>query len=195
MRKQVWALMTAALLVPATSALAQDASPGNDNLTISVYGGGLWPSGDLGPTEFNSSGTVGGTVGWWITRNVGIRGNVAFARTDVPAGAPTDLIGQNPDVWFWNADVLVRFPFQVADGFLSPYLLGGLGGKTYDFSTLGNETDFAGNFGGGVEYRIGPTSRWGVFTELKTFVSEFDRFGVSDTQWDVGWTGGISLNF
>jgi outer membrane protein W len=185
----------ATLLVPATGALAQNVSPGNDNFTISLYAGGLSPSGDLGAGEFDSSGTIGGALGWWITRNVGIRGNVAFAQTDVPAAAPSALLGQNPDVWFYSADLLVRFPFQVGTGWLSPYVLGGLGAKTYSFENLDTETDFAGNFGGGAEYRFDPTSRWGVFTEVKSYVSEFERFGVSDTQWDVAWTGGISLNF
>jgi hypothetical protein len=196
MRKQVWALMMAALLVPATGALAQDVSPGNDRVTISLYGGGLWPSGNLGATEFESSGSVGGSVGVWLHRNVGLRGSVAFAQTDVPTvGAPTGLIGQNPDIWLYNADVVLRYPVRAGQSWVFPYVFGGVGGKTYSFETLSTETDFAGNFGGGTEVRFGPTSRWGIFTEARTFVSDFDRFGISDRQWDVGWTGGISLSF
>jgi len=195
MRKQVWAWMMAALLVPTTSGLAQDKSPGNDRFQISVSGGGFWPVGDLGAGEFDSSGTVGATVGWWFTPNIGVRANGMFARTSADILSPAPFAGENPDVWLWNGDLVVRFPLQVADTWLSPYVLGGVGGKTYDFNTLGNATDFAGNFGGGVELRVGPENRWGIFSEFRSFVSDFDRFGVSDTQWDLAWTGGISLSF
>jgi hypothetical protein len=195
MGKKVWIFLLAALLVPGTSAWAQQAAPGQDIVSITAFGGGLFPTGDLGAGEFDNSGTGGVTAGIWLGRYVGIRGNVLFARTDVNGGVPAQLVGSNPDVWLYSADLLLRYPIDVGAGWLSPYAIGGLGGKTHDFSGRGTETDFAGNFGAGLEYRFGPTSRWGIYSEVRDFVSRFERYGIRDTQHDVVWTGGVSLNF
>jgi len=64
--------------------------------------------------------------------------------------------------------------------------------KTYDFDRIDSETDFAGSFGGGIEYRLG---RLGLQAEVRDFVSQFDQFGFDDTQHDVVYTGGVTLNY
>jgi len=74
-----------------------------------------------------------------------------------------------------------------------PYVVGGLGGKTYDFDRLDAKTDFAGNFGGGIEFRF--NRNWGIQAEARDFVSSFDRLGIDSTQHDIVYTGGISLSF
>jgi hypothetical protein len=163
-------------------------------VTVNAYGGGFSPTADLTTDgSFGNSGTVGGAVTLWLHGNVGIRGNVLFARTGVDGVAPEEVIGENPNVWAYSGDVLLRLPLAAANGrdVWFPYVVGGLGGKTYAFDA-GRETDFAGNFGGGLEYRF---DRWGIQAEVRDIVTKFDRFGVDRVQHDLVWTAGITLSF
>ncbi len=57
--------------------------------------------------------------------------------------------------------------------------------------TLDGFTKIAGRFGLGVSYKI-PGTRFGVFSEGTGWVYDFDRAGLNDTQFDIGWTGGLS---
>lgn len=169
---------------------------GNDIVTINAYGGGFSPATDLttSNSRFRNSGTVGGTVTLWAHPNVGIRGNLLYARTDAGSGAPDALAGERPNVWAYSGDLVLRMPFAARNGRDTwfPYVVGGLGGKTYEFDTLDTETDFAGSFGAGLEYRFGP---WGVHAEVRDIVTSFDRFGAEKTLHDVVWTAGIGWSF
>jgi hypothetical protein len=170
---------------------------GVDFLSVGLYGGGFFPASNLGAgTEFDNTGTVGGTVTLWAHRNVGVRANVLWSSLNVVGPGENPLAGEDPDVWHYSGDVLLRLPFTTA-GELSwfPYLVGGLGAKTYDFETRSTDTDFAGNYGAGVELRFGPEGRWGVNTEVRNLMSNFDRAGFDTTLNDVIWTGGFTLNF
>jgi hypothetical protein len=194
------ALITAGVL-GTTAAHAQSQTPrpqgaaGSDIVTINAYGGGFSPAADLTADErFGRSGTVGGAVTLWVHPVVGVRGNLLYARTDVPAAAPDPLAGENPNVWAYSGDLVLRLPRTAANGRDTwfPYIVGGLGAKTYSFDTLSTETDFSGNFGAGIEYRF---AQWGLQGEVRDIVSRFDRFGVDRTQHDVVWTAGITLSF
>lgn len=184
----------------ATAAQAQTTGPkgaaGSDIFTINVYGGGYAPTASLTPgSEFDDSGTVGAAGTLWVHRNVGVRANVLWARTDAPAGAPAPLGGERPDVWAYSGDVVLRLPLEVGNGQTwFPYVVGGLGAKTYDFERedMDTETDFAGNFGGGLEYRI---NRVGLQAEVRDIVSSFERFDIDETQHDVVWTAGLTVSF
>jgi len=175
--------------------------PGADRLSFTAFGGGLFSTSALGGgTEFENTGTLGGNVTFWATHNLGVRANVLWSPPDIRSdrvginGPP--LVGEDPNVWHYSGDVVLRLPLPAtANISFFPYLLGGLGAKTYDFETLGTETDFAGNFGAGLEFRFGETGRWGINTEIRDFVSNFDRAGFDRTLHDVVWTGGLTLNF
>jgi hypothetical protein len=191
-------LLTAGVL-GTTTVQAQSAAPGgaagSEILTIGAYGGGFSPAADLTSNSgFGNSGTGGGTLTLWVHPNVGVRGNVLFARTEIGSGAPEGLTGEKPNIWAYSGDLVLRLPFDVLNGRDSwfPYLAGGIGGKTYAFDNLNDETDFAGNFGAGVEYRL---ARWGVQAEVRDIVTSFERFGVNKTQHDVVWTAGITRSF
>lgn len=173
-------------------AQAARGTAGGDLITVGVYGGGLSPTSDLSATSgFDNSGTVGATVTLWVHPVVGLRGNGLFARTSVGSGAPEDLLGERPNVWAYSGDLVLRLPMAAPNGRDTwfPYLVGGAGGKTYDFDTLGTETDFAGSFGAGIEYRF---AQWGIQAEVRDIVTSFERFGVDETQHDVVWTAGIT---
>lgn len=84
---------------------------------------------------------------------------------------------------------------EVEAGWVSPYLLGGLGAKTYDFDVAETETDFQRNIGAGLEYRLPHQRQWGLVLEVRDFISTFEVGPVDNTQHDIVWTGGIRLNF
>jgi len=188
-----------AAAMAATSAEAQVFGPpqgaGNDVLTLNLYGGGYSPASSLAPgADFRNSGTVGVAATLWVHSFVGVRANGLFARTDASQGVPEGLEDERPNIWTYSGDVVLRYPLSTGNGRDTwfPYLVGGLGGKTYSFDGAGRETDFAGNVGAGIEYRFG---RWGIQAEVRDIISTFDRFGVDKTQHDVVWTGGITLSF
>lgn len=169
---------------------------GSDIVTINLYGGGFAPTASLAAeSEFDDSGTVGGAATVWLHRYVGLRANLLYAKTDAPAGVPAPLGGESPNVWAYSGDVVLRLPLTVGSGSTwFPYVVGGAGAKTYDFEEeeMETETDFAGNFGGGIEYRI---KRVGLQAEVRDIVSSFERFDIDEIQHDVVWTAGITLSF
>jgi Outer membrane protein beta-barrel domain len=189
------AAAVAAMAFAAAPVTAQSSAlPGSDVFTITLFGGGFSPVSDLGAGEFDTGGTVGGTVGVWFGPYVGVRANVLWGSTDVSGAVPQTLVGESPNAWLYNGDLLVRYPWTTRSGAVFVYAVGGLGAKTYDFDRLDSETDFAGNVGLGGEYRF-TTGRWGIMAEVRDFISTFDAFGVDTTQNDLVWTAGISLNF
>ena len=165
--------------------------------SASTEGGHFSASSLAADTDFDDAGTIGGTVSFWFHENVGVRANTLWAPTDIVAlQADNVLAGEDPNVWHDSGEVLLRLPLPAGDQMTwFPYAVAGIGGKTYDFETLGTETDFTGNFGAGVELRFGDLGRWGIHTEVRDFISNFDRLGFDETLHDVVWTGGISLNF
>ena len=65
--------------------------------------------------------------------------------------------------------------------------------RVHPDAALTPDTQFAGNFGAGIEFRFGREGRWGIHAEVRDFISDFDLSGVDGTQNDVIYTGGISL--
>ena len=192
------ASVLAVTLAPLSSALELTAQsgndPGQDIITLNVIGGGFSPASDLGGGQFDATGTLGGTVGVWLHRYVGIRAAVVWAQTDVSGPVSADVTGVDPNVWAYSGDVVVRALISAQSGWIIPYVVGGLGAKTYDFKGVETETEFAGSFGAGVEYRF-PSSRWGINLEARDYVSNFEFYGIDETQHDVVWTAGITLSF
>lgn len=168
-----------------------------DGFSVAALGGGLSPAADVGDGDFDASGSGGLEATAWLGDHVGLRATGLYAATDAAPQIPPVLEGEDPNVFLYSGDVVLRYPIDVmaTDGFLQPYLVGGLGAKTYDFETIDTETDLAGNVGAGVEYRVGDEGRWGLLVEARDYISEFDQLGVEDTQHDIAWTAGVSLNF
>lgn len=202
-KKMLSALVVAAFLAVPTAELTgqvmqRESQPGMDVFSINVNGGGFFPLSTLGgDNEFDDAGSVGGALTYWFHNNAGVRANFLWASTDFVGLEDSPLQGEDPDVYHYSGDVLLRLPLpgpEVVDSWF-PYIVGGIGGKTYDFQTLTTDTDVTGNFGVGVEFRFGEMSRWGINTEVRDFVSNFDRQGIDRTQNDLVWTGGLTLNF
>lgn len=177
--------------------MERESHPGMDAVSLHVTGGGFFSTSNLGGgNEFDDTGALGAQATYWAHRNVGVRGNLLWASPDLLVEQESPLLNEDPNVYHYSGDLLLRFPFQMT-GQMSwfPYIVGGLGGKTYDFETRSTDTDFAGNFGAGLELRLGELGRWGLNTEVRDFVSDFDRAGFNRTLNDVVWTGGLSINF
>lgn len=177
---------------------AQTVHPGFDRATVSLQGGGFSPTANFRDgSGFGTSATVSAGVTLWLTQFVGVRAGGLFASTDVRSGPEEGgvLAREDPEVWLYHADTVFRLPLPLLGGSTSPYLVAGLGAKTYRFGTLGSTSDVAGNAGVGVEYRRGARGRWGVQLEVRDFISSFDTRGLSRTQNDIVWTGGITLSF
>lgn len=177
-----------------TPAQAQiDDDPLMERGSLSLYAGGYTPSGTIGGGEFDDDAAVGAALGVWLTQHVGIRANGLYAQPGVEGDPAIDL--NAPNIWMYSGDLVLRNPMQLGSGVLAPYVLGGLGAKTYDFENLDSETDFAGNFGAGLEYQFPREHAWGLLVEVRDFVSQFEVGPVDDVQHDILRTGGVRLGF
>ena len=89
--------------------------------------------------------------------------------------------------------MVLRYPLQAGSGTVAPYVLGGLGAiSVHQLESDSTWSKFAGNFGAGVEYRLG---RVGIRAEGRDLVYKFDRYGFDKTQHDIAWQGGVTLSF
>lgn len=194
-------VLVAFVALPATKLSAQvmgrDSRPGNDVLSVNVVGGGFFSADNLAPgTEFKNTGSVGGSVTYWAHTNVGLRADLLWAGPTVRAAQDSPLAGEDPNVWHYSGDVVLRMPLTGTSRMSwFPYIVGGVGAKTYDFQTLATATDFAGNVGAGLELRFGETGRIGINTEIRDAISNFKTAGYDQTLNDVVWTGGLTLNY
>lgn len=196
MKRLTGLLSVFALLLFAVEAQAQaQVSAPPTNVFFTVEGGGFFPASDIGQGEFENTEAVSATLGTWLSDFVGVRANGVWANPSLSGDPPTQLVGEDPDLFYYTGDVLLRYPMQVAEGTVIPYAVGGLGARTMRFDAAENQTDLAGTAGAGLEYRFGMMQNWGVRTELRALGSNFDAFGVDDTLWDVAWTGGLTFAF
>ena len=175
-----------------------DSHPGMDVISFSVHGGGFFSASSFaGGARFEDTGAFGASATFWAHSNLGIRGNFLWYQPNVLVGTEElAIVGEDPDVFHYSGDLVLRMPVPGGDNMSwFPYLLGGVGGKTYDFSTLESETDLTGNVGLGLELRFGQDGRWGVHTEVRDYISNLTVAELDETIHDVIWTGGISINF
>ncbi len=165
-------------------------------IVIFGHGGGYSSTSDLndaGTADFNTGFTVGGGVALLLTKNIAVRGNFTFAQSDIRGTGASGLEGAEINRFYYGGDIQLRFPL----GSFAPYVFGGAGGVTLDPSSsnsLDSFTKFAGRFGAGFSYEI-PGTSFGLFSEATGWVYDFDRSGLDSTQFDIGWTGGISYRF
>ncbi len=166
----------------------------SDRFTLGGAFGGL-----SGAANLNPAGTADWRLGWigsldgtvWLQRNVGIRASGSWAQDSLRGAA---LPGRGKfNKFTYDAAVVLRYPIQAGSATLSPYLLGGAGAiSVHQLGATDTWTKFAGNFGAGLEYRVG---RIGLRAEGRDFVYKFDRYGFDKTQHDIAWQGGLTLTF
>ncbi len=93
-----------------------------------IFDGNLLDVNNIGDLEFRNRGIVGGQVGYWFSKNVGLRGNFAWTRTPFHQGG-LELI-DHVNLPSLTGDLLVRF-VKPRERFTKmewlPYIAGGLG--------------------------------------------------------------------
>jgi opacity protein-like surface antigen len=184
----------AATLAPTAARAQVGVPPTADRFTVAGAFGG-----HSGAADLNPAGTADWRRGWsasidgtyWVHRNLGIRATGTWAQ-DSLRGATLDGRGRF-NKFFYDADLVLRYPLQAGAGHLVPYVLGGAGGASvHQLGSDSTWTKFAGNFGAGLEYRVG---RLGFRAEGRDHVYRFDRYGFDKTQHDIAWQGGVTLSF
>ena len=184
-----------ALALLAVGPLAAQQS--GDRVSVFVRGGGMSALNDLnesGTLEMATGFTFGGGVGYKLHRNIVIRGDLSYAENDMELnGADVGSLNRI----FYGAAIQFQLPNSTG---LMPYVFAGGGAVTLDPDGGETETKGQGTFGGGVKYGLGQ-SRFSVFAEGiaytykgKVRTSAPTNINVNKTQWDVAWTGGISIN-
>ncbi|HYX83101.1 MAG TPA: hypothetical protein VE714_11955 [Gemmatimonadales bacterium] len=181
----------------AVSAAAQGPArinPLADRFSLAAAFGGLSGAANLDPT-----GTADFRLGWagsldasyWVLPRVGLRVSGTWAQ-DSLRGAAIGGRGKF-NKFAYDAGVVLRYPLAAGAGTFTPYVLGGAGAiSVHQLGADSTWTKFAGNFGGGIEYRF---SRFGVRAEGRDYVYKFDRYGYDKTQHDIAWQGGVTVSF
>lgn len=163
-------------------------------VTVAGSFGGL-----SGVANLNDAGTADWRLGWaaavtgtyWLRQNVGIGVTAGWAQDSLRGAS---IAGRGKfNKFTYDADIVLRYPGAAGAGTLTPYVIGGVGAiSVHQLDSDSTWTKFAGNFGGGVEYRLG---RVGLRAEGRDYVYKFDRYGFDKTQHDIAWQGGLTYSF
>ncbi len=167
------------------------------NWIFMARGGGFTALEDFrenAPTIETKTGfTVGAGVGYQLSKNFVVRVDGDYARDELEVnGVDT---GDKMNRYFYGAALQLQLPLN---GW-TPYVLGGGGGVTLDQPGGESKTKGQGTFGAGVKLDLGD-SPWGVFVEGRGYVYKAKSFsdgplaGVNKTQFDLGWTAGLSFS-
>src|SRR5579884_589072 len=190
------ALAVLAVLAPARLPAQAGFRPTYDRVSVGGKFGGL-----SGAANLNDAGTADWRLGWaasvdgtvWLHRYVGVRASGAWGQDSIRGAAPGVVGRRKFNKFFYDGDVVLRYPARAGSAAIIPYVLGGAGAvSVHQLGSDSTWTKFAGNFGAGVEYRFG---RIGVRAEGRDFVYTFDRYGFDKTQHDIVWDGGVTVSF
>ena len=194
-RRSLWlSLSLVAGAVAPAAAQAPTANPLADRFSLSASFGGL-----SGAANLNPAGSADFRLGWagsvdasyWVVPRVGLRASGTWAQDSLRGAAVTGRGTFNK--FAYDAGVVLRYPLSAGAGTFIPYVLGGAGAiSVHQLGSDSTWTKFAGNFGGGIEYRF---SRIGVRVEGRDYVYKFDRYGFDQTQHDIAWQGGVTVSF
>ena len=173
-------------------------------IVISGRGGGYSSTSNLNDAvtaDFDLGFTLGGGVAWRLGRNIALRSDFTWARSDLDGPGISGPGGTGINRYYYSGDVQLLLPIAS----FTPYVFGGAGGVTLDQSGTGSLTRLtrvAGRFGVGFSYEI-PRTRFSLFSQGTAWVYNFEnrpglyqeresRIGVDGRQFDIAWTGGIS---
>jgi opacity protein-like surface antigen len=168
------AALAAGLVVSAAPARAQGTvgttGTGTGSMGFSIFGGGAFPTGDLGEGLNLGFRLGGGLALRSINFPLGLNVNLAYDRfggDDDIAG--TDLSSESLGIWSGSADVVWQFPTDPAASF-RPFLDGGVGlYRIGGYAGGDSQTKFGFQIGGGVDLPLGGLA---TFVEAK-YVSMF----------------------
>ncbi len=141
--------------------------------------------------EIDGGLTVGGRTGLRFGNGLGIGATVLYSPTQLTegSGAETDL-----GVWLYGMDVSYHALGPTA--MARPFVVAGVGGKTYVLDGMDAETDLMWNVGGGIDVQVHPRAVFRL--EARDYMSVFDPevAGVEDeVQHDIAVTAGLRFVF
>ena len=137
--------------------------------------------------EIEDALAVGGRVGLLHGRHLGIGATVLYSPTSLTeeSGAETDM-----GVWVYGVDATYFTPSP--SPLAQPFVLAGIGGKTYDVDGMDPETDLMWNVGAGLDLQFHP--RAALRLEARDYMSLFDpavETADEEIQHDLGLTAGF----
>jgi Outer membrane protein beta-barrel domain len=179
-----WAGALAGLLI-ATPLYAQDAARASFGIT--PYAGymkfGNIVNGPLGTSLRNAGAAVyGAELSLGLSRNVALVGNLGYARPNLEVGLPVvgGLSVGESSVLLYDAGLRLSVPLQSGGLPITPFVQAGAGGIRQEVRVSPVEThssDFAYNFGGGVDLALSP--RLGLQVMAKDYIG---KFGASEAR-------------
>lgn len=203
--------LTAAALVAASVSLAGDAGAQKPVVArVTPYAGylmfGDYADGPIGTRISNQNAAVYGVqLGLDLTRNVALVGNLGYSDSNVRVGLP--IIGginvADSKVLLYDAGLQFRLPALSSLGAgITPFLEAGAGAMRYEVRAgplTTNATNFAGNFGGGIDLQL--NRNIALRGQVKDYVGKFDfreatTFDInSRVAHNVAFSVGLNLGF
>jgi hypothetical protein len=132
--------------------------------------------------------TLGGRAALRLGDRLGIGATVLYAPTTATASGIADT-----DVGLWAFGLDLSYHALTRAAPARPFVVAGVGGKTYDFDGMDPRTDFMWNVGAGLDLRLHPLAA--LRLEARDYMSLFASGSTSDDelQHDLALTAGISF--
>jgi hypothetical protein len=183
-----------------------DAVPGEDVISVGFVFGQMAPQ-----TEFRDGGSfasstmLGGSLGFWVHRYMGVQLGVSHTRHDgLPArdGRSSIVSNRDPEIWTTMIDAVGRYPLLTTGMVaVSPYAALGGGWKSYlwAYDPQGGPDargfDLAWSYAAGVDLRFGASHRFGLKGEYRDLRTPIERWGEDLTHQDRVFTAGLLMHF
>src|SRR5581483_8847080 len=122
------ALAVLAVLAPARLPAQAGFRPTYDRVSVGGKFGGL-----SGAANLNDAGTADWRLGWaasvdgtvWLHRYVGVRASGAWGQDSIRGAAPGVVGRRKFNKFFYDGDVVLRYPARAGSAAIIPYVLGG----------------------------------------------------------------------
>ena len=199
-------LALAALVLMPSRVQAQKPAVARITPYVGYMAFGDYVDGPIGTRITNANSALYGvTAGLDLSRNVSIGGNIGYSDSNVRVGLP--IIGgvniADSKVLLYDGGLQFRLPQGGALGTgIAPFVEVGAGAIRYEVRTgplTTNATNFAGNFGGGLDLQLNRSLA--LRGAVKDYVGKFDfqeatSFDLSSrVAHNVAFTVGITLGF
>jgi opacity protein-like surface antigen len=139
--------------------------------------------------EINDAFTLGGRAAVRFGDRFGVGATVLYSPATVTAAT-----GAETDLGLWSYGVDASYHALTSGAVVRPFVVGGVGAKTYDFEGMDTRTDFMWNVGAGVDVALHPMAT--LRLEARDYMSMFDS-GIASVddkiQHDLALTAGISF--
>lgn len=211
MRTAFVRLFSASAVALAATALGATPAEGQKPAIVRItpYAGylafGDYVDGPIGTRLSNEHAAVYGVqLGLDLMPNVALVGNLGYSDSNVRVGLP--LIGglnvADSKVLLYDAGLQLRLPSSTLGGGVVPFVEAGAGAIRYEVRggpLTANATNFAANFGGGVDVQL--NRNLGLRLQAKDYVARFDFDAASDlglrgkTAHNISFNVGVNLGF